>query len=170
MESKEKMTTEMTEAEEKEATREFLLQNESDILAGLLKTASYKSDESETHLIEIKRNKVVTLRFRIHPLSEEDFIKCRKKHTKYKKNRQAGGVKVADDIDASAYRSSVIYEATIEEDRKKIWENKEAWQKLDVLSGYQLIEKVLKGGEKDAVYEKIEEISGYGTIEEVAKN
>ena len=87
MESKEKMTTEMTEAEEKEATREFLLQNESDILAGLLKTASYKSDESETHLIEITRNKVVTLRFRIHPLSEEDFIKCRKKHTKYKKNR-----------------------------------------------------------------------------------
>lgn len=79
-------------------------------------------------------------------------------------------MKVADDVDASAYRSSVIYEATVEEDRKKIWDNKAAWDKLDVLSGYQLIEKVLKGGEKDAVYEKVEEISGYGTVEEVAKN
>lgn len=160
----------LTEEEEKEERKEFYLRNEADILEGLLKTASYKNDETETHRIEIARNGVVTLCFRIHPLSEEDFIKCRKAHTKYKKNRQAGGVKVADDVDASAYRSSVIYEATVEEDRKKIWDNKAAWDKLDVLSGYQLIEKVLKGGEKDAVYEKVEEISGYGTVEEVAKN
>ena len=147
----------LTEEEEKEERKEFYLRNEADILEGLLKTASYKNDETETHRIEIARNGVVTL-------------KCRKAHTKYKKNRQAGGVKVADDVDASAYRSSVIYEATVEEDRKKIWDNKAAWDKLDVLSGYQLIEKVLKGGEKDAVYEKVEEISGYGTVEEVAKN
>lgn len=161
---------ELTEAEEMEAKKEFYLRNEADILEGLLKTASYKKDESETHQIEIARNGVVTLSFRIHPLSEEDFIRCRKTHTKYKKNRQAGGVKVADDVDTSAYRSSVIYEATVEEDRKKIWDNQSAWKKLDVLSGYQLIEKVLKAGEKDAVYEKIEEVSGYGSVEEVAKN
>lgn len=163
-------TEEMTEMEEKEAKKEFYLMNEEDILDGLLKAASYKSDESETHSIEIMRNGEVALKFRIHPLSEEDFVACRKKHTKYKKNRQAGGVKVADEIDASAYRSSVIYEATVEDDRKKIWDNKAAWGKLDVLAGYQLIDKVLKGGEKDAVYEKIEEISGYGSVEEVAKN
>lgn len=160
----------LTEKEEKEAEKEFYLLNESDILEGLLKTASYKEDESETHPVEISRNGKVTLSFRIHPLSEDDFIACRKRHTKYKKNRQAGGVKVADDIDTSAYRSSVIYEATVEEDRRKIWDNKAAWSRLDVVSGYQLIDKVLKGGEKDAVYEKVEEISGYGSIEEVAKN
>ncbi len=159
-----------TEAGEKEARKEFYRRNESDILEGLLKAASYKTDESETHPIEIARNGAVALSFRIHPLSEEDFIACRKRHTRYKKNRQAGGVKVADDIDTSAYRSSVIYEATVEEDRKRIWDNREAWSRLDVVSGYQLIEKVLKGGEKDAVYEKVEEISGYGSAEEVAKN
>lgn len=159
-----------TEAEEKEARREFYRKNEPDILDGLLKAASYKTDESETHPVEITRNGTVVLGFRIHPLSEEDFIACRKRHTRYKKNRQAGGVRVADDIDTSAYRSSVIYEATVEEDRKRIWDNKQAWDKLDIVSGYQLIEKVLKGGEKDAVYEKVEEISGYGSVEEVAKN
>lgn len=158
---------EFADAEEK---KQFYLRNETDILEGLLKAASYKSDESEKHPIEICRNGVLILSFRIHPLSEEDFVKCRKKHTRYKKNRQAGGIKVADDVDASGYRSSVIYEATVEEDRKKIWDNQAAWVKLDVLSGYQLIEKVLKGGEKDFVYGKIEEISGYDSAEEIAKN
>ena len=99
--------------EEKKA---FYLRNEADILEGLLKAADYKNDDSEKHQIEIARNGAVVLSFRIHPLAEEDFIRCRKSHTRYKKNRQAGGAKVADDIDASAYRSSVIYEATVQEE------------------------------------------------------
>lgn len=164
------VTEELTENEEKEAKRQFFIRNESDILEGLLKTASFKSDDSEIHPVEITRNGEVTLSFRIHPLSEDDFMACRKRHTKYKKNRQAGGIKVADEVDASAYRSAVIYEATVEEDRRKIWDNKAAWEKLDVIAGYQLVERVLKGGEKDAIYDKIEEISGYGSVEEIAKN
>lgn len=164
------VTEELTENEEKEAKRQFFIRNESDILEGLLKTASFKSDDSEIHPVEITRNGEVTLSFRIHPLSEDDFMACRKRHTKYKKNRQAGGIKVADEVDASAYRSAVIYEATVEEDRRRIWDNKAAWEKLDVIAGYQLVERVLKGGEKDAIYDKIEEISGYGSVEEIAKN
>ena len=164
------VTEGLTENEEKEAKRQFFIRNESDILEGLLKTASFKSDDSEIHPVEITRNGEVTLSFRIHPLSEDDFMACRKRHTKYKKNRQAGGIKVADEVDASAYRSAVIYEATVEEDRRRIWDNKAAWEKLDVIAGYQLVERVLKGGEKDAIYDKIEEISGYGSVEEIAKN
>ena len=164
------VTEGLTESEEQEAKRQFFIRNESDILEGLLKTASFKSDDSEIHPVEITRNGEVTLSFRIHPLSEDDFMACRKRHTKYKKNRQAGGIKVADEVDASAYRSAVIYEATVEEDRRKIWDNKAAWEKLDVIAGYQLVERVLKGGEKDAIYDKIEEISGYGSVEEIAKN
>lgn len=164
------VTEGLTESEEQEAKRQFFIRNESDILEGLLKTASFKSDDSEIHPVEITRNGEVTLSFRIHPLSEDDFMACRKRHTKYKKNRQAGGIKVADEVDASAYRSAVIYEATVEEDRRRIWDNKAAWEKLDVIAGYQLVERVLKGGEKDAIYDKIEEISGYGSVEEIAKN
>ncbi len=160
---------ELTEEEIKEANKRFYLMNEADILDGLLKAASYKNDESEKYPVEIVRNDKVILGFRIHPLSEEDFIECRKNNTKYKKNRQTG-MRVTDSVDASAYRSSVIYEATVDEDRKKIWDNRAAWGRLDVLSGYQMIDKVLKAGEKDAVYEKIEEISGYNSQEEIAKN
>ena len=126
--------------------------------------------DNETKKIGAAVTEGLTLSFRIHPLSEDDFMACRKRHTKYKKNRQAGGIKVADEVDASAYRSAVIYEATVEEDRRKIWDNKAAWEKLDVIAGYQLVERVLKGGEKDAIYDKIEEISGYGSVEEIAKN
>ena len=69
------------------------------------------------------------------------------------------------------YRNALIYEATIEEDREKIWDNKQAWKQLDVMSGAELIGRVLKAGEKDAVCDKIDEISGYSAMaEEVAKN
>ena len=45
-----------------------------------------------------------------------------------------------------------------EEDRAKIWDNKQAWNKLNVFTGLDLIDAVLKAGEKDAIYDKIEEI------------
>jgi len=69
------------------------------------------------------------------------------------------------------YRSALIYQATVDEDREKIWNNKDAWKELNVLNGIDLIEKTLLAGEKDAVLELVDKISGYtATTEEVAKN
>ena len=56
-----------------EDTRELMRSYENDILGGLLAAASFKSDEEETHPVEIARNGVVLLKFRIHPLREEDY-------------------------------------------------------------------------------------------------
>ena len=143
---------------------------ENDILGGLLAAANFKNDEDEIVPIEIVRNGTVLLKFHIRPLSEDEYVKCREKHTKYVRNKQVG-IKVPEDTDTAAYRSDLIYQATTDEDREKIWNNKEAWQKLDVVTGYELIGKVLKPGEKDAVLNKLDEISGYSsTLEEVAKN
>ena len=153
-----------------EVNKNTILTYENDILGGLLAAANYKNDEDEIVPVEIARNGVLLLRFRIRPLSEDEYVKCKERNTKYVRNKQIG-IKVPEDTDTSAYRSALIYQATIEEDRARVWDNKEARKQLDVLSGAQLIDKVLKPGEKDAVCTKIDEISGYSsTLEEVAKN
>lgn len=92
------------------------------------------------------------------------------KNTTYKRNKQLG-TKVAESVEVASYRSDIIYMATVEEDRKKIWDNKAAWDRLGVATGRDLIDIVLMAGEKDAVLDKIEEISGFQpTVEETVKN
>ena len=103
-------------------------------------------------------------------MSEEEYLDCKKKNTNYKKNRQLG-TRIAESVNAARYRAQLIYEATIEEDREKIWDNRDAWSRLNVLNGVDLIEVVLKAGEKDAILETLDKISGYQpTLEDVAKN
>lgn len=155
---------------DEETAQNTLRSFENDILGGLLAAANYKNDEDEIVPIEIARGGVLFLKFRIRPLSEDEYVKCKERYTKYVRNKQIG-IKVPEDTDTNMYRNALIYQATVEEDRAKIWDNKEAWKQLDVLSGAQLIGVVLKPGEKDAIIGKLDEISGYGSaLEEVAKN
>lgn len=168
------MATEKTKIEEIELTEEEnqgqLRTYENDILKGLLAAANYETEEDNIHPVEIARNGVIFFTFRIRPLSEEEYQKCKDKNTKYVRNKQLG-IKFPENTDSVRYRSALIYQATIKEDREKIWDNKEAWKALNVLTGIDLIEKTLLAGEKDAVLELVDKISGYtSTTEEVVKN
>lgn len=153
-----------------EADKNLIRSYEDDILGGLLAAANFQNDEDEIVPVEIARNGIVLLKFRIRPLSEDEYSKCKNRYTKYVRNKQIG-IKLPEDTDSVMYRNALIYQATVDEDRTKLWDNKEAWRKLDVINGVELIGKVLKAGEKDAVLEKIDEISGYSSVlEETAKN
>ena len=168
------MTTEKTKIDEIELTEEEnkgqLRTYEDDILKGLLAAANYKTEEDNIHPVEIARNGVVLIKFHIRPLSEEEYQTCKEKNTKYVRNKQLG-IKFPEDTNSVRYRSALIYQATVDEDREKIWNNKDAWKELNVLNGIDLIEKTLLAGEKDAVLELVDKISGYtATTEEVAKN
>lgn len=157
---------ELTEEENRGQLRTF----EDDILKGLLAAANFKAEEDNIHTIEIARNGVVLFKFRIRPLSEEEYQACKEKYTKYVRNKQLG-IKFPEHTDTVRYRSALIYQATVDEDRAKIWDNKNAWKALNVLNGVDLIDKTLLAGEKDAVLELIDKISGYSvTAEETAKN
>ena len=69
------------------------------------------------------------------------------------------------------YRCMLIYEATIPEDRTKIWDNKKFWKAKDLATGIEAVDTLLKAGEKAAICDKLDAISGYDmTEEEVAKN
>ena len=73
------------EFSEKE-TQGQLLTVESDFIAGMLAAAAYKTDEIVQ--FDIVRGGKLYFSFRIHALGEEEANKCRKKYTKYVRNKQ----------------------------------------------------------------------------------
>lgn len=150
-------------------TNEELLAVEEDVLRGLLDAAA--DNKNDTVMIEIARKGKVLFQFRIHGLTEKEYNELQDQATKFKKAKNLGGVKVAEETNITRFRSLLIYHATAAEDRKRLWNNKEAWKTLGVLNGPDLIDKVLKAGEKKAIIDKIDEMSGYSDdTEEIVKN
>jgi len=148
---------------------EELLAVEDAVLRGLL--GAYEDQKEDTITVEIARKGKVYFKFDIHGLTEKQYNDLQDQATKFKKAKNLGGVKVAEETDITKFRSLLIYHATVEEDRKQLWDNKQAWEKLNVLNGPDLIDKVLKAGEKKAIIDKIDEISGYSDeSDEIVKN
>lgn len=177
-----KATVEVENAvEEREFTQEQttnqLRANEEDFLAGLIEAAGFTEDRKKIEIIRplASGEKKVLFSFMIKPLTESDYNKCKKKHTKYVRNKSLG-VKMPEDTDSVRYRDEIIYQATVPEDRKKLWDNKEAWEALrnkglQILNGLDVIEYTLKAGEKDAIIGQIDKFSAYeDNLEEVTKN
>ena len=152
------------------ATQEEILMDENAMLRGLIEAGKKKDDESTYRKIQIKRAGVLKFMFRIRPVSEEESIKCHDHATKFAP-RKRGQPKREIETNQSLFRSWLIYTATVDEDRKKLWDNRKAQEALDVLSGVDMIDAVLLSGEKDRIIDVINEISGYGDdMEETAKN
>ena len=153
---------ELTEEEEKAE----LLTYEGNILDGLLKAAEYTQ---ETYNIEVVRknngNRVKLFSFRIHPLSEDVYMDCQKKATRYKRNKRLG-TQVAEEMDRDQFRSTLIYAATVPEDQEKVWNRADVKRALDCIRPDEVISRVLMAGEKSAICEKIDEISGYNLTQD----
>ena len=172
---KEKNVAQVEEREfTEEQTKTQLRMFEGDFIKGLIAAADYKTEE--TQRIEIIRNGVLFFAFNIRALGEEEYNKCKTKHTKYVRNKQLG-IKLPEDTNTVKYRSAIIYEATAKEDRDKLWDNKSVWGALNdkgcqIMNGLDVIEYTLKSGEKDKIIEAIDKLSGYDSnnLEEVAKN
>lgn len=168
-----------TRQETQEQMKQMIRSNEDDFIQGLIDAAQF-SDE-ETQRIEIIREGRLYFAFSIRPLSSEEYEKCRKKHTKYVRNRQLG-MKMPEGTDRVKYQSALIYEATINDDKVKLWDNRKVWDALNakrdhIINGLDVIESVLKAGEKDKILEAIDKLSGYdnnleeiNSLEDAAKN
>lgn len=170
-----KNTTPVTEEIELDAeeTKNQLRIHEEDFIQGLIDAADYTSDETQP--IEIARGGKVYFTFSIRPLSEEEYDRCKKKWTKYVRNKQFG-MKLPEETNSIKYRAALIHTATVEADREKLWDNKKVWEALrnkglQIMSGLDVIEYCLKAGEKDKVLDCIDALSGYDSnLEEIAKN
>ena len=148
-------------------TQEQILMSESELLRGLIEAGNEKDSEASYERIQIKRGGKLKFEFRIRPISEEESLACHDHATKFAP-RKRGQPKREIETNMSKFRSWLIY---TDEDRAKLWDNKQAQQAFNVLQGVDVIDCVLLSGEKDRIIDRINEISGYDDeADETAKN
>ena len=157
---------------EQETTNHMKLKEE-DFIQGLIDATGFVEEEKQR--IEIVRDGKLFFVFHIRPLSESEYNDCKKKSTKYVRNRSLG-VKMPEDTDSVKYRASIVYQATVKEDREKLWDNKKVWETLrdkglQILNGLDVIKYSLKAGEMNKIIDCIDDLSGFDdNLEEVVKN
>lgn len=148
-------------------TNNQIKQSEQDFISALLDAAEDKNEKTKTE--EIRRHGKLYFSFGVHGLSEEEAFEARKKYTKYVKNKSTG-IRVPTETDTNKFHSALIYMATSDEDRAKIWDNKQLREAL-VVKGYQIVsyhdvmEAILLAGEKGKIIDDINELSGFDTEE-----
>jgi len=159
-----------------EEKKDYMVQNDEDVIlqdvAGVLEAME---TIIEYKLFEVIRDGKKLFSFRVRGLDDSEFEKCRDQATKVAKDRRLGNLAVPREFNSAKFNSLIIYSATHPEDKKVIWDNKDLWQKANVVTGWQLIDKVLKRGEKEKCIELIESLSGYADedaedVEETLKN
>jgi hypothetical protein len=147
--------------ESSKLTNEEILMSENDILDGILSLGKRKDDAENYRMIRLKDGKgKVKLEFRVRPLSEDENRTLVKKATPTARNK-----KVKPEPDWVKYRSLVIYSATVNEDRLKTWDSQKVKDAMDVIDGWEIIDKMMLAGEKEQIIAVIDELSGYGLDE-----
>ncbi len=164
-----------SEVEKNLPTKEEILQNEEEMINGLLEAANFKDNGDFQKKIEIRRNGKLLFSFFVKPLTEEEIQDCRKRATKRRpdpRGKQFGMIEVETNF--IKFRSYKIMAATVDKGQGVLWWNKKLKEKLNVIEDIDVIDMVLMGGEKDQISDIIDEISGYGmnevSLEETAKN
>jgi len=158
-----------------EEKKDYLIQNEDVILQDVAGVLEAMETIIEYKLFEVIRDGKKLFSFRVRGLDDSEFEKCRDLATKVAKDRRLGSLAVPREFNLAKFNSLVIYTATHPDDKKIIWDNKDLWAKADVVTGWQLVDKVLKRGEKEKCIELIESLSGYAdedaeATEETLKN
>lgn len=146
-----------------EEIREELVFNEDEILRALTDKSQH---EDRVEIIEVLFGKT-RFTFRIRPLSEKEWDKCRERNTKYQKNRRLGGMRLPESTNTTGYHSDLIYTATVAEDKAKLWDNKRLWGAVNAVTGTDMVDKLIPyAGKKQAIIDRIEAISGFNDDEE----
>lgn len=147
-----------------EEIREELAFNEDEILRALTDQSHH---EDLTKTIEVSLGAKAKFSFRIRPLSEKEWDKCRERNTKYQKNRRLGGMRLPESTNTTGYHSDLIYTATVAEDKAKLWDNKRLWGAVNAVTGTDMVDKLIPyAGKKQAIIDRIEAISGFNDDEE----
>ena len=144
-----------------EEKKDYLIQNENVILQDVAGVLEAMETIIEYKLFEVIRDGKKLFSFRVRGLDDSEFEKCRDQATKVAKDRRLGSLALPREFNSAKFNSLVIYTATHPDDKKAIWDNKDLWAKADVVTGWQLVDKVLKRGEKEKCIELIESLSGY---------
>lgn len=151
---------------------------EMDITTALLKAAAFKTDEDNITEVEIKRNGEVMFTVHIHPITDGDARAARRAATKFMKNPNGKNLPpIEKEFNSAMFHSNLIYFATTEEDKKRVWGNKALMEKTGAGMPAETIDHVLKMGEKTELVGLVLDISGMDdeddeevSLEDFAKN
>jgi len=159
----------LNEHGEPKTREERALEQEPSFLERLMQRAKNKADDLAE--IEITRGGETILMFRVHPLTESQVNECRNQATRWERRKEMGYLRVPAEIDGAKFRSLMVYEATVPEDRKQYWDNRQLQEAYGALTVTQLIDEVLLAGGKDQAVAIIEKISGFQTdLEDLVPN
>ena len=150
---------------------------EYNLVAALLEAAGYREDEDLITTVEIKRAGKFLFEVNIRPIGNDETKAARKKATKMMPNPQNRKLPpIEKEFDSGLFNSLIIYYATTEEDKAKIWGNAAIMDKFNLVNPWESIDILLTIGEKTALSDKVVEISGMDldddevTDEEYVKN
>lgn len=135
--------------------------NIADILLG---AAGYLTGDDKKKSINIVRKGKTLFSFTIEPIDEKTIERCRRQNTKNRGRRN-------EEFDGNRYVAQLIYESTCAEDKKRLWQNKEVWDKLNVANGADLILKVLTPAERAELENIMIDMLGFNEdLTEMVKN
>jgi hypothetical protein len=167
-----------------EPSKEAIARHEDALLDHLIGVG--KTREQRTRVVEIAREGKVEVILRIRPLTDDENQDCDEKATTYKKVRGALAP-VPIRTDRSKYRSHLIVAATVAfcedtgrtdaegnkvyVDHEPQWANDKLLRHFNVAGAWEMVDKLLLPGEKDAVIGHINDVSGFQEdLVEQAKN
>lgn len=132
---------------------------EYDLVTALLKAADFRNDESTE--VEIRRGGEYLFTVHVRAVSDSEGRTARKNATRYGKNPAGKGYPpIEKEYNSAEFNSWLIYIATTEEDKEKIWGNKAVMDKLGAVRPVDTIDMLLSVGEKMELVRTIEDISG----------
>lgn len=135
-------------------------EDEYDLVSSLLAAAEYQQTPDMIKEVEIRRKGRLYFTVHVHPVSEDDISFARKKSSKLYENPQGKKLpKIRGELDSNLFNSWIIYLATTEEDRGKIWGNGVVMQKFNLLKPVETINSLLIAGEKSQLIDLIFDIS-----------
>lgn len=132
---------------------------EQDIVAALVEAGEWNNPVAEENLPTViirdrRGGEKILFQFRIHALNEDDWAKCRRQNLK---NRG----RLTEELNNARCSSQAIYEATVDEDKERLWKNKAAWKKYNVNSGVDLVNAILQPAEKDIIIATLSKMGGF---------
>ncbi len=134
---------------------------EEDIVTALLKAAEFRSDEELVTPIELKRNGKLLFTLRVRPVSDEELNYVRRQtRIMYKNPAGKKYPPIEGPIDLAKFNSRLIYVATVEEDRERVWGQRAVKERYDLVESWETVGIILTAGEKSRITDVILTISG----------
>ena len=127
--------------------------DENSIVEALLGAAEFRLN-SEERAVVIKRGDKEFFRFNIRGVNEDQVKRAQKLSTLNRGRRD-------EQTDWGRYSAHLIYFATVDDDKKRLWDNRSAWQALNAVNGADVVFKCLMPAERAKIVEVIEKLSGY---------